>query len=142
MRSSQYNPAVTVQTIQPIRSNQKDPASFSSEGNPQTRPSLIINTHPQLPQLIIFHPPQRPLPPDIFYIPLLLHLLMTYLLRIDISPSPRPIFWPWGWGYINPKQISHQKMQQKRNIENVWQQRPLGRVKNNQQRQLRMGIYD
>ena len=37
--------------------------------------------------------------------------------------------WPWGWVYINPKQRSRQKMNQKRNRENFWRQRPLGRVK-------------
>ena len=99
-------------TIQPVRSRQydpDDPVSVSSEGNPPTRPSLIRKTHPQLPQLpqhpdiiphlllmpphLIFHPPQRYLPPEIFSLPLLLHLLLTSLLRIEIAPSPGPICW-------------------------------------------------
>ena len=37
---------------------------------------------------------------------------------------------PWGWGYLNPKQIRQQKIQHQRKRESVWQQRPLGRVKN------------
>ena len=78
--------------IQMIQSIQYDQSSVSSEGNPPTRPILIRNNHPQLPQVLIFHPPQRPLPPDICSLPLLLHLLLPSLLHIEISPSPRPIF--------------------------------------------------
>ena len=93
IRSKIYDPedpADKIQTIQPIRSSQYDPASVSSEGNPPTRPSLIRKTHPQLLQLLIFHPPQRPLPPDIFSGPLPFHLLLPSLLQIEIAPFPRP----------------------------------------------------
>ena len=95
IRSSQYYLANTIQTIQPIRSIRYDQASVSSEGNPPTRPSLIRKTHPHLPQLLIFHPPHRPLLPDMCSLPLLFHLLITSLLKIEIAPSPRPFFWPF-----------------------------------------------
>ena len=42
--------------------------------------------------------------------------------------------WPWRWGYLDLKQRSQQKMQQKRKRANVWWQRPLVRVKNRQLR--------
>ena len=92
IRSSQYYLANTIQTIQTIRSIRYDQSSVSSEGNPPTRPSLIRKTHPHLPQLLIFHPPHRPLLPDMCSLPLLFHLLITSLLKIEISPSPRPFF--------------------------------------------------
>ena len=66
--------------------------------------------YPQLPQLpqppdeiilllltplhLILHPHQTPLSPDNFPLPLLLLLILNYLSWIEISPSPRPIFWP------------------------------------------------
>ena len=43
----------------------------------------------------------------------------------------RPKHWPWGWGYLNPKQKWQQNMQQHRKRENCWQKMPLRRVKNN-----------
>ena len=46
----------------------------------------------------------------------------------------RPENWPWGWGYLNMKQRRQQKKQQQWKRENVWRQRPLGRVKNKQLR--------
>ena len=55
--------------------NQKDPYSVTSAAD--------------------FHPPQKPLPPEIVSPSLLLHLLPPYLLRIEIGPSPRPMFWPF-----------------------------------------------
>ena len=45
-----------------------------------------------IPPNLIFHPPHRPLPSEIFSLSLLLHLLLPSLLRIYIAPSPRPIF--------------------------------------------------
>ena len=90
--SRRYNPANTIQMIQPIRSIRYNPASISSEGKPPKRPSLTRNIHTQLPQLLIFHPPQRSLLPDICSLPLLLHLMMPSLLHIEIAPTPRPIF--------------------------------------------------
>ena len=62
IRSSRYDPSDIIQTIQPIRSSRYNPGSVSSEGNPKTRISLTRKTHPQLTQLIIFHPPQKILP--------------------------------------------------------------------------------
>ena len=66
--------------------------------------------------------------------------------------------WPWGWGYLNPKQRRQQNIQKQRKIAIVWRQRSLGRVKNyirghqkeiwykiwimRQLRQLRMGISE
>ena len=41
----------------------------------------------------------------------------------------RRINWPWGWGYLNPKQKRQQKMQHQMKRCNVWHQRPLGGVK-------------
>ena len=38
--------------------------------------------------------------------------------------------WPWVWGYLDPKQTRHQKMQQQSKRENVWWQRLLVGVKN------------
>ena len=74
--------------------------------------SILIPTwqpHPQLPQLpqttdniaflllipphMIFHPPHTTLPQDNLPLPVLLHLLINCLSRLDISPSLRPIFW-------------------------------------------------
>ena len=95
IRSSQYNPADTIQTIHPIWSSRYDPAILSSKWNPPTILSLIRKTHPQLPQLLIFHPPQRPLTPEIFYPPLLLHLMSTSLIHIEIALLTRPIFLPF-----------------------------------------------
>ena len=111
---SPSEPNTNTDTIQPIQSRwsiQYDPASVLSEGNSPTRPSIIRKTHPQLPQLpqhpyiipylllmpphLIFHPTQQPLPPDIWSLPLMLYLLLPSLLRIDIAPSPTPIFWPF-----------------------------------------------
>ena len=102
---NQYDPDNTIQTTHPIRS------IVSSEGKPPTRTSLIRKTHPQLlhlpqnldfilhllmiPPHLIFHPPQRPLPPEICSIPLLMNLLLPSLIRIEIAPSQRPIFWPF-----------------------------------------------
>ena len=74
-------------TIQPIRSrkfSQYDPVSVSSKGCPPTIPSQIIKTHTQLPQLLILHPPQRPLPQEISSLPLMLHLLLPSLIWIEI----------------------------------------------------------
>ena len=93
--SSRYNLDDTIQTIQPMQSSRCNTASVSSEGNPPTRTSLTRNTHPQLPQLMIFHPHQRPLPTDICSLPLLLNLLLPSFIQIEIAPSPRPIFWPF-----------------------------------------------
>ena len=95
IRSSQYDTANTIQTIQSIQSSLYDPSSVSSEGKTPTRPSLIRKTHLQLPQLLVFHPPQRSLPPDIFSLPHPLHIMLPSLLRIEIAPSPRLILWPF-----------------------------------------------
>ena len=90
------------------------------------RPSLLRKTHPQLPQLIqhpdiiphlllmplhlILKPPQPPLTPDIFLLTMLLHLMLPSLYWLEISPPPRPIFWPYDkkssqvnplWSYIS-----------------------------------------
>ena len=42
----------------------------------------------------------------------------------------RPKNRPWRWRYLNPKQRRQQQMQQQRKKENIWRQRPLGRVEN------------
>ena len=67
------------------------------------RPSFLINTHPQLPPHpdyiphllmmppnIFLHPPQPPLLPEIFSLPLLLHILLPSLSQPEI------FFWPSG----------------------------------------------
>ena len=41
-----------------------------------------------------------------------------------------PKNWPWGWGYLDPKQRRQKNMQQQRKRANVWRQRPLRRLKN------------
>ena len=90
---SQYDTSNNIQMIQTIWSSH-----ISSEGNPPKIPSLIINTHPQLPQLpqnidfilrlllipphLIFHPPQQPMPPDICSLPLLRNIMLPSLLQI------------------------------------------------------------
>ena len=82
IQSIRYNPDDPSNTIQPTGPSRYDLARVSSEGNPPTRPSLIRDTHPQLPQLLIFHPPQRPLMPKICSLPLMLHVLLPSLLHI------------------------------------------------------------
>ena len=69
-------------TTKSIRFSRYNPSSVSSEGDPPTIPSLIRKTHPQLPQMLIFHHPQRTLPPDTCSLPLLLNLLLTSLIHI------------------------------------------------------------
>ena len=54
-----------------------------------------------------------------------------YLWELQLE---RPKNWPWVWGYLNPKQRSQQMMQHQKKRANVWRQRPLGRVKNQQLR--------
>ena len=63
-------------------------------------------------------------------VPSITHELLQRIALWDLQLD-RPENWPWGWGYLNLKQRRQQKMQQQRKRENVWRQRPLGRVKNN-----------
>ena len=60
--------------------------------------------------------------------------LSTYELPQRISlwdlQLEGPKNWPWGWGYLNLKQIRQHKMQQQRKRANFWRMRPLGRVEN------------
>ena len=53
-----------------------------------------------VPPQLIFHPPKRNLPPEILPFPLILHIMLPSLLRIEISPPLRPIFGLSNW---NPR---------------------------------------
>ena len=103
------------------REHQKSSHNAAGEYNPPQyipiypnlleRTTIPRKTHPQLPQLphhpdsfphlllilphLIFDPPQRPLPPGICALPIMLNLLLPYLLQLEISPPPRSMFWPF-----------------------------------------------
>ena len=94
IQSSQYDPdsAISRNTIQPIRSIQPircdPPFQKSNKANQDPSSVASLPQHLVIPHILlmarhlIFHPPQRPLPPDICSLPLLLHLLLPSLLPI------------------------------------------------------------
>ena len=77
-----------------------NPAQSIPRPTRKPRPQLPQPPQPQdeitllllIPPHLILHPPQKPLLPDNFPLPLLLHILLPNLSRLDISPSPRPVF--------------------------------------------------
>ena len=106
-----YDPSATPQYIDIYHEDQPDPTSAAISPFVSTlylprpsQPVLIRDTPrqfiPYRPLLLlvtphqIIHPPQTPLKPENLPLTLMLHLLLPSLYRIEISPYPRPIFWP------------------------------------------------